>query len=62
MLDDVEVRMAVRKQKWERFDVVDARRWKELGRDQEYIDKMSEIKRKSRFNQEINMRSLSDQR
>ena len=50
--DDLEVQLAVRKQKWERFDIIDERRWKELGRDQEYIDKMSEIKRKSRASQE----------
>ena len=48
MIETLEVAEAVRKKKWARFDIVDQRKWREMGRDDRYIKNMKEIKEKSR--------------
>ena len=48
MIDTLEVAEAVRKTKWARFDIVDSKKWKEMGRDEPYIKNMKEIKQRSR--------------
>ena len=48
MIDTLEVAEAVRRKKWARFDMVDSRKWKEMGRDERYIKNMKEIKQRSR--------------
>ena len=48
MKDDLATALRIRRVKWARFDMVDLKKWREMGREEAYIGTMNAIKMRAR--------------
>ena len=48
MKDDLATALRIRRVKWARFDKVDLKKWREMGREEAYIGTMNAIKMRAR--------------
>ena len=51
MKDDLATALRIRRLKWARYDIVDEKKWSDMGRGSTYISSMNAIKMRARENQ-----------